>query len=362
MAGGTKAVLPAMAIVLSSCGGDASRLEVRALPDPLTKAMRPGSSLAAEARGLLMLGNVGLASEAFRKGLRDHPDSVEALAGLAECYDQMGRYDLSRPKYEAALAISPDSPSVLQAFAASLDRQGRGDEARALRIEATQAAAAATPVSVQPAPVAPPPIAATVAPPPTQSAAASIAETKLEPIAEAAPTPPLAASVTVKLPPAPQPRPVVVQAKEQRPTLFATAARGPRLERISLGEVALVTFPQTRWRPEVVRRTASSTTVRFVPLADLNGGARVRLLNAARHQGLAARTRVAFNRQGWKSVTIGDAPRTRETSLILYSPASATAARRLAAQFNFAMARSTRGGPLTVLLGRDAVRRPSRRG
>jgi hypothetical protein len=60
-------------------------------------------------------------------------------------------------------------------------------------------------------------------------------------------------------------------------------------------------------------------------------------------------------------VSIGDADRTRQKSLILYSTATAEAARRLAAEFGFGIARDPRPGPLTVLLGRDSIGRAEKR-
>ena len=44
-----------------------------------------------------------LALEAYRKALREDPQSVGAMMGIATCYDRMGRFDLSRRHYEMAL-------------------------------------------------------------------------------------------------------------------------------------------------------------------------------------------------------------------------------------------------------------------
>jgi hypothetical protein len=166
-------------------------------------------------------------------------------------------------------------------------------------------------------------------------------------------------SVTVKLPPArpaalPREKPVEAPMR----TAVAPAIQpktGPRLERLSLGEVALLTDPRPRWRTEQVRYAAIAAAPRFVPLAELQRSGGVRLLNAARHQGLAARTRLVLNRQGWDRVTIGDSARTRRKSLILYSAATKQAARRLAARYGIWIAKEARPGPLTILLGRDWV-------
>jgi hypothetical protein len=195
---------------------------------------------------------------------------------------------------------------------------------------------------------------------------------KLEKLVE-----PEAPSVTVKLPAARPASAATEQAIASRTqTAFAQPPRaklGIRLERLSLGEVALLTSGKPQWQPLGVKRSLASTPVNFVPLAresqvrfasltPLRRDTGVRLLNAARHEGLAARTRVALNRGGWKMVTIGDAGRIRQRSLVLYSPATELIARRLAAQYGFGIAKEARPGPLTVLLGRDAVGRTLARG
>jgi Flp pilus assembly protein TadD len=403
--GGMKLLLATASLAVVGCA-DSGELKIRAIADPLTKAVKPGNPLLGEARGLLALGNVGLAIEAYRKVLRAQPDSIEALAGLAECYDQMGRHDLARVKYEAALAIAPKNPLLLRTFAASLERQGRRAEGLALRAEANLAEAdevaelerdvpveraAAPPRAVPGQPMASaapatirsatPPATATIAPakvarssaPPQAAATAGVTHWTID----LAPSPP--SSVTVKLPPASPPGIqslrkaiesawVAINPLPPAETAKAVGARaqapsekhGPRLERLSLGEVALVT-KSPLWKTELVHRTAISTTVRFVPLTPLPRLAGVRLLNAARQQGLAARTRVALNRGGWNRVSIGDADRVRQRSLVLYSTATAQAARRLAAEFGFGIARDPRPGPLTVLLGRDSVGRAEKR-
>lgn len=434
MRGGIKALLATTLLASAGCAADKGQLEVRAIADPLTKAIGPGDPAIAEARGLLAMGSVGLAIEAYRKVLRDKPDSFEALAGLAECYDQMGRYDLSRAKYERALAIAPKNPVLLRTFAASLERQGRAGEALALRAEATaDERARAKAAAVQPNPVLAASKTADVQPKPVpvpigpaervaaKSAPASVSIAKTPPMpapagrtewtieaSAAAPMPAAAASVTVKLPPvrfaeaptvvaatppivesahlaavelarievpkaAPPAGPSITvklpppaaPAKAPRRTAAAVAPHvpalpaspGPRLERLSLGEVALVTGPRPRWKSAPVRYAAVGAVPSFVPLADLQRRKGLRILNAARHQGLAARTRVALNRQGWTGVTIGDSGRVRQKSLILYSATSEQAARRLSARLGIWIAKEARPGPLTILLGRDWVTR-----
>jgi hypothetical protein len=180
----------------------------------------------------------------------------------------------------------------------------------------------------------------------------------LRPVAAPASLSAAVGSITVRRPdPAPAP---VVRLERPSPVPATPAVirevpanAGPRLERLSLGEVALLTSPRTRWRTEGIREASISTPIRFVPLAQLKQNAGVRLLNAARHEGLAARTRLALTRQGWKNVAIGNSSRIREKSLILFSAETEEAARRLANRFGFWIAREARPGPLTILLGRD---------
>lgn len=473
---GVNAIWVTAALATTGCVTDSGKLTIKPVADPFIKATRAGSPALAEARGLLAVGSVGLAIEAFRKALREQPDSVEALAGLAECYDHMGRHDLSQAKYEAALAIAPNDPTLLRTFASSLQRQRRYAEAAALRGEATeeaQRAAVATqaplaPVAVAQAqrapavarlvaedtplpspperamavqvrsapvlsktewkiegpviappeatasvtvklpeatpvrqmpvnvaiatPIRPDPVKLTAATPirpePVKLATAASVRAAPLPAEEFRPLPELApariemaarpvtpaaslvgavGAITVKLPEAAPATAMVVEKPMSAPPSLrvvreASVRSGPRLERLSLGEVALLTSPRARWRTEVIREASISTPIRFAPLAQLKQSAGVRLLNAARHEGLAARTRLALNRQGWKNVAIGNSSRIREKSLILYSAETEQAARRLANRFGFWIAREARPGPLTILLGRDWANRDQARG
>jgi hypothetical protein len=126
-----------------------------------------------------------------------------------------------------------------------------------------------------------------------------------------------------------------------------------RLERLSLREVALVSAPEPKWEARTVSRTATTTTIQF----ERKPQTQVTLLNAARVQGLAARTRAYLAQRGFSGARIGDAPAVRRRSAILYTAQEAPRARRLAAQFGFELERregANRG--LTILLGRDAAR------
>ena len=525
MNGGSRFLATAAVLALAGCGGSDAKLEIRSTPTPLSATSKPVPHRIAEAHGHLALGNVALAIESFRKALREQPDSVDAMVGLADSYDRMTRFDLSRRYYESALAIVPADTRVLTAFARSLEAQGRSAEAAEVRDEIRVRSAAAAPppapviqapapkqmlaqalpvvagpsVTIKlpparpvatvaakrpaepkarattpparpepklaaavlpppPAPIAAPPAPAApivvakktepmnvpapvvvarkpveakpIAPPPPPPAPVAVAARPEEPKAAISPPPPPVA-VAVKpveakpvapLPPAapvlvaskpvapkaapaaapaapvavarkpvelaaapsppPPPAPPVIESAEApaarllpAPTPVALAQQAPlaplpeapagqRLERLSLGEVALVTTGRPQWRALVVSKTAQSTTMRFVPLRKTAAGpVRIRLLNAARYEGLAARSRRLLAQRGWRQLAIGNARRVRQSSLVLYPAHQRALAKRLAAQFGIALAKNPSGTDLVVLLGRDAARRnPVRRG
>lgn len=299
------------AVAISSCSGSA--VEVRSIKQSLAEGRQPANSRVAEGNAQLALGNVGLAIEAYRKALREEPDNVDAMMGLATCYDRMGRSDLSRRHYEMALAVEPANTDVYSQLAQSLDAQGQSDEAA--RVKAELAARVVAPEASRDVPGSVP----VLPPPPAQS-------------------------VTVALAP-PRSLPVAVE----RP-----AGNGVRLERLSLREVALVTNSEKpRWEAKAVVRTATSTTIRF----ERKPQPTVTLLNAARVQGLAARTRAYLTRRGFAASRIGDAPAVRRQSAILYSQSDSVRAERLAAQFGFALEKQAGAKKgVTILLGRDAAR------
>ncbi len=300
----TAAVLAAVTLV-TACASP-KMVEIRPLGARPT-AVAPGSSRVAEGRGQLALGDAGLALESFRRALAEDPQSVAALQGMAASYQLMGRFDLSGRYYEQALAAAPHDRETLGALAASLAAQGLDQQAAAVRGEM--------------APVA------------TTSDAAH------------------PALVTLILPPA---RPLEVAAEPV--TARQLIGIGPRLERLSFGEVALITLPTTaplapsvRWSADL---TAPATRTAKPALAT------ILLLNAARRQGLAAQARTVLERQGWRGIAIGDAPHTRLASVVLYPAGHEAAARRLGIRFKTTPRRQVGAGrEIVVLLGRDAFAR-----
>ena len=439
---GGKFLVSTTVLAVAACGGDQGNLKVRSIPTPLAQGVKTVPFRIAEARGQLALGNVALALEGFRKAWRDDPNSTDALAGMATCYDRMGRFDLSRRNYEAALALAPADVELLGAFAHSLQLQGQLAESQRVRVEIAQRLAArsasdtpqvlprtwlatAAPQNAaseaQPSRVAVSmPMALTASTPiVTEEAVAevSIPRPMLTPApvrvtepavagkvdvsipdvpasamtAEASPPVPAAAprpvseaavgsSVTIKLPPARRVEAAVLAAAAPAPAAPPPAMasadmpslqpytrpvpkpavveeEGPRLERLSLGEIGLITAPGPMWRTTEVVRTARSSTVRWVPLREASmRPSKVRLLNAARVNRLAARTRSWLVARGWSSMAIGDAPAARSRSVIVYPAGQRALAQTLANQFGFAMEERSDAKFVTMLLGRDAAR------
>jgi Tfp pilus assembly protein PilF len=149
------------ALALAACTRPNAAIEVRARPATPSAQAKALPLRIAEAHAQLALGNFALASESYRKALRDDPESLAALIGLASTYDQMGRPELARRYYEIALALAPDSIELLGALAASLERQGKAEEARAVRQEMAARNGAAPPSPTErPAPAAGAPTAA----------------------------------------------------------------------------------------------------------------------------------------------------------------------------------------------------------
>jgi hypothetical protein len=347
-------LVTAAVLTCTACLGEAGKLEVRSTSSGLKAGREPVPFRIAEARGHFALGNVALALEGFRKAAREDPGSVDALVGIATCYDRMQRFDLSRRHYEMALAVAPRNAALLTAFAGSLDRQGLGAEAASVRRE----------------------LAALAQVPP---ASEQVADAEVVAVAAAAPVPvapevaaPVGPSVTIALPPprpvepkatpadnramavAPVGRSVTIALAPPRPATPA-GHRQPRIERLSLNEVALVTGDGPRWK-----KTAAQT-LRTAAATGPSKALEIRLLNAARVDRLAARTRDFLGRYGWRDMAVGDAAATRSRSLIVYPKGTRQAAGRLSARLGFAMAERANVRQVTILLGRDAAGHPGLR-
>jgi tetratricopeptide (TPR) repeat protein len=289
----------AAVLALSACASP--KLEIREVGQA-HRDLSDGTSDGRVALGLtqLAMGNVGLALETFRRASREDPQNYRALQGLAECYLQLGKPAVARRSLEQALALRPDIPELYRALAAAAEGEGKTAEAAALRREAALRANSGAPS--KPVPVAP-----------VRSTEAAVIAVKNEP-----------AIAMLDLAP------------ERSPD------NGPRLVRLSLGEVALMT-----------RRGSPFAGVRHV--ADTTVHAPLRILNAARVQGIAARTRSLLASKGVGGADIGDAPARRQHSELRYSKRDATRAHALANKLPFKVMLVEADGPLTLLVGRNAA-------
>jgi hypothetical protein len=269
-----------------------------------------------------------------------------------------------------ALAIAPRDAALLELFASSLEAQGLTTVAASVRRELAAlavpsadheaaaevlAATQQTLATERPAPL-PPPVAAPVGPsvtialPPPRLAGSAQPRTVES---QALQVVPVGRSVTIALPP---PRPALAAKSESsmadaRPP----SKRQPRLERLSLTEVALFTADGPQWKRPASASIRAATRVAKVDPSQL------RLLNAARIDRLAARTRSYLSRYGWRDFAVGDAASVRARSLIVYPKGSEAAAHRLSARLGFATAPRSGVRQLTILLGRDAADHPALR-
>lgn len=490
MTRGAKTALLISSVAIGGCTGAAPEVKVRAIASPSAAIARSGDATAV-ARAQLLLGNVGLALEAYRKAQRENAADPAVLAGIADCYSAMGRFDLAQTNYEAALALAPNDSKLLLGLAAIYERGGKTARAMVVRAEAAAAltsAAVTAPKTMTAAPasrklavaepVASPRASAAIPKPaigsitielPAARPASRLRSRDIEPtiselqLADAKPVEvtvsapasaaepmiprPALTIVTVDLPKAvpssymhahnmlsarelafadpedademaagldasaemvfeqssrsvevelpksrpveqlggrqlaaavlqidddvapssaalappaarpTRPAPVPLPREDDRRNTAVAIAVAPRLERLSRGEVALVTTGKTLWRsPEGVRTATASATVRWVALNSLRDRPNVRILNAARSQGLAASARTVLVDRGWRKIAVGDAPAVVGKSVVLYPKGREELGRRLARQFGVSAQMAERDD-VVLLLGRDSIRR-----
>ena len=412
MARRAKTALLISCVALASCSAG-SGIKIRAAADPVMLSKGDAISVA---RAQLMLGNVGLALEGFRKALRENPSDTVALAGIGDCYASMNRYDLAQSSYEQALALLPRDPSLLRGIARIFDQEGQ--HAKATLAQAEAAAAAAPQAPLQRPVIASVPVGRTV---PLNTAVigsvtvelptATPAQRVAEPVIEAAQrtivpaatektslpqqseSPPLPSSgsdghiaaVSSAVPierveeaesrSVPQSRAstqdVALLLSEADPAsgqtppthtnfgstdAIAQSPSQPRLERLSRGEVALITTSTPIWRQPSNRRPTAETAVAWVRLMPTPPGTNVQILNAARKQGLAASARSVLADRGWRKIAVGDAPTPQHLSVVLYPASQTRIGRSLAAQFGIG-SRVVKGKAVVLILGRDVISR-----
>lgn len=268
-----------------------AKLEIRSVESVQHSASK--SDALAEGRALLKLGQNANAISAFRAALRDQPENGDAYNGLAIAYDRIGRKDLAQRYFELALSFDPENPRFRANLARLFNRSGQPQLAADLVEQPASAEKAmadvARPLPTQDSPlqrdmefvatlpteeplqtptvaVLEPPALAAIA---FESPVTEIAKTQptlsLEPERQA-----ITATTTIhavyrpkaamairpaSIEPSQLPRPAIPASPDKplerqpadlpRQVLAAVQREGIRLERISLGEVRLVTRPTT---------------------------------------------------------------------------------------------------------------------
>jgi tetratricopeptide (TPR) repeat protein len=290
---------------------------------PTATALAAGAQSAefrvAEANGHLRLGNVALALEGFRRASREDPANTAALVGMARCYDQMGRGDLSRQNFEKALALQPRDEAIMAALEASLVKAGATGEAARLRREQAAQSAAKSPLAL------------------------SLAQS-VHAMDQAGASMLTAGGVAFWAP-------LVALAERIIP-----ARTGPRLERTGVGEMKLVTSKTPQWKPLPALAAAQRTPrAANLPPSSAAPPVRITILNAGSLGGAAARTRTHLQQLGWSSIAIANAARALDRTELRYPASLATEGKRLARQLKVPVqARPTETLDRIVLrLGRD---------
>ncbi len=280
-----------------------------ALPEG-TRMSSQGAGSRTDADRLRADGNFGLAIEAYRRLLAANPEDAAALEGLALSYDRLQRYDLSDTYFQQALALAPRNQDYYLAYAASLKAQGRNDEADLVAVDMR----AITAPDTTPAP---PPVVAISAPVPVQ-------------------------------PPAP------------------VLPDGPRLERISSGEVRLVLPDPIRSAPVPAPAPASAKAVPAAALPAAPAAAPpttttalrpTSIVNAVNRKGTAGRIQSWLARKGWTGIERGDSSQRLSNSRIIYPAAGADTAQRLAraVPFRTRLYASSRANRVQLLVGENAL-------
>ena len=323
------------ALATTACSTSTPPLNVRATTTGLAAGENTAAAQIALARGQLALGSVALALEGFRRAVRLDASSVEAMMGVADCYDRMGRFDVSRIYYEKALAAAPSDERIYARLATSLEQQGLLAEALALRGELAGRRVA----SKAEVPLAAPVVAA------AEGAGDDLASTlSTSVMVQALADIEAPSDANVPMPAQPTPK----RLSDPRVAI--------RLERLNLHEVALVTSAAPPLR---VIDVQASRALQRAQLAATRPPRRPQLLllNAARLAGLAARTREKFARKGWEQVLIGNAPRVLARSELRYAADRKAEAQRLGRQLGVPVRLARlQAGRMTLLLGKDSVR------
>lgn len=116
------------AVAVTLLGGCAAfqpqaKLEIRSVETAMQAG--PESDNLAEGRALLNLGQNANAVSAFRAALRETPNSGDAYNGLAIAYDRIGRQDLAQRYFELAVSADPENLRFRGNLARLFNRAGQ---------------------------------------------------------------------------------------------------------------------------------------------------------------------------------------------------------------------------------------------
>jgi hypothetical protein len=312
-------------LALGSCGS--TKIAVRAMPVPETMRVSDSEGLS-KGRMLFERGEYALAADAFRRAVRQNPESGDAYNGLAASYDQLGRYDLSRRYYELALAQAPEDGRILRNFARSMLSQGDRLTARKLMAEAAALDHAR-------------PAQATISPEPQPDEMAQAV-----PVEKNRPYESGQGNVTIALAPEP-----VALASVGLPAQEPVTPAPSLFRRIAA--TVIHTFPGADDSVNVALdpppHMSVQTAARKFP--------RLHIMNAVGRKHQAARMSSYLAGNGWMGVSTGDSRSRLSRSRILFRSTDEVAARKLAASLPFQprLLASPRAPALFLVLGRDAV-------
>src|SRR5262245_46058426 len=128
-------------VLIAGCASITTNTESLRVLLERTARTQPKLSAYDQGKQYLQLRNAGLAVEAFQAALKEHPDSVAALNGLAVAYDRLGRADVAQRFLDRALTLDPESAVTLNNLAYLNLTEGNTAVALAYAEQAKMAAA-----------------------------------------------------------------------------------------------------------------------------------------------------------------------------------------------------------------------------
>jgi len=140
-------VLLILPLLLAGCSSFGTKGSIWALIEN-TSQMQPKLSVYERGKRDLQLGSIGLAIDAFQTELRQNPNSIPALNGLAIAFDRLGRSDIAQQYLDQALALDRNSAITLNNLAYLNLTQGKTAIALAYGARAQAVASSKTEMQV----------------------------------------------------------------------------------------------------------------------------------------------------------------------------------------------------------------------